>query len=75
MSVHSTHYTDEAEYRADLAWEYRGESQENYDCLTCRDCASWNDCLEQYKEAGYFQCETGEKYIQQFEDAISEGDG
>lgn len=70
MSVHSTHYDSKEEYESDLAWEYRTERLDYYDRATCRDCASWSDCLEQFKEEGYPQCETGEKFMYQFEDAV-----
>ena len=48
MSVHSTYYEDEEEYRRDLAWEYRTEQaglyhydddvEETYTCEECPYC-------------------------------------
>ena len=71
MSVHSTHYENEEDYLADLAWEYRKggpNDPEDYGRRGCLDCCDYRDCCEQVAELGYPQCEEGaEKFEDEYE--------
>ena len=69
MSVHSTKYENEEDYKSDLQWEYRTEDKyDRYDRMTCRDCGDWDECFKNYLETETPFCETGMNYLDQFEE-------
>lgn len=68
MSVHSNHYDNEEEYKADLAYEYRTEQSDFYDRPTCRDCADFDECCKQVCIEGIPMCDKGMDREQDFED-------